>query len=74
MDPCLGPFTQTGDFYLWGHMKQLVYSTPIDTVDQLWQRLEDAREIIRQNRQTLENLQESLLRRATLCIQNGGGH
>jgi hypothetical protein len=49
------------DFYLWGYTKQLVYSTPIDTVDQLRQRLEDARKIIAQNRQSLESLQESLI-------------
>jgi hypothetical protein len=47
------------DFFLWGHMKDLVYSVPIDTIIKvLRERLENTATTIRNNRGTVEKLEE----------------
>lgn len=61
------------DFFLWGHMKQLVYAEPIDTLEQLTERIINAALRI-QNEQAFENVQHSLIRRCQACIQANGGH
>jgi hypothetical protein len=37
------------DFFLWGHMKQLVYVTPVNTIEELRSRIEDVAAEIRGN-------------------------
>jgi hypothetical protein len=58
-------------YFLWGYMKDLVYSIPIDTTEVLRKRVENAT-TIRNNREMLERVEESLLYR--YCIDNNGGH
>ncbi|KAJ8941037.1 hypothetical protein NQ318_015513 [Aromia moschata] len=36
------------DFYLWGHMKQLVYSEPVNSIEELTARTAVAAETIRE--------------------------
>jgi hypothetical protein len=38
------------DFFLWGYMKDLVYSIPNDTIEVLRERVENAAITIRNNR------------------------
>lgn len=61
------------DFYLWGHIKSLVYSAPIQTKEQLIQRIRDA----------FQNLDPQQIRQATgdavhkrllKCLNANGGH
>ena len=62
------------DFYVWGHLKQEVYRERIDTREQLQQRIHNAAHRITQNRNTLRNVYDSLLRRCNACIRVGGAH
>lgn len=61
------------DFYVWGHMKQLVYSTPVrDAMDLVARIVEAAARIQEQN--AFENIRRSTLQRFRLCSQHRGGH
>jgi hypothetical protein len=52
----------------------LVYSIPIDTIEVLRKRVENAVTTICNNRRMLENVEESFRRRLHYCIDNNGGH
>ena len=58
------------DFYLWGHMKALVYETKVYSRAALRDRILAAAEHIR----NYPNNIASLLMRAENCIAAGGGH
>ena len=60
------------DFYLWGHIKSLVYETEVTTCEDLWCRVQDSVENIRNTPGALECVRQSLLRRAAACIEQGG--
>jgi len=62
------------DFYLWGHMKTLVYETPVQSEMDLVARVAVAAGDIAEDRRMLSLLQESLQRRCQLCIEVGGSH
>lgn len=62
------------DFYLWGHMKQLVYHVEITTHQQLLERIQDAANQIRNDPNLILRVTESLVRRCEACIQAEGGH
>lgn len=72
--PARSPDLNPCDFYLWGHLKQLVYATPVDSVEELVDRIENAAQTIRQNPAVLSRVQESLIRRARACLDNNGLH
>jgi hypothetical protein len=55
-------------------MKDLVYSIPIDTIEILRKRVENAVTTICNNRRMLENVEEPFRRRLHYCIDNKGGH
>ena len=57
----------TWDFYLWGHLKTLLYSTPISNEDTLHQRIFYACRNIRNRPETSEMLRQSVIRRAQ-CV------
>jgi hypothetical protein len=59
---------------LWGYMKGLVYSIPIDTISVLRERVENNATTIRKNRGMLERVEELFRRRLHYCIDNNGGH
>jgi hypothetical protein len=61
------------DFFLWGYMKDLVFSIPIDTIQVLRERMENA-VTIRNNRGMLERVEGSFRRYLHYCIDNNGGH
>jgi hypothetical protein len=61
-------------YFLWGYMKDLVYSIPIDTIEVLRKRVENAATTIRNNRGMLERVEELSRRRLHYCIDNNGGH
>ena len=62
------------DFYLWGHMKTLVYETPIETEMELVGRIAVVAGSIAEDRRMLSCWQGSLQRRCDLCIRVGGRH
>ena len=60
--------------YLWGYMKAMVYRTPIQSVEDLTDRIMVAANHIRNNVDELRRVTNSLLRRAEACIRADGGH
>lgn len=64
MNPC--------DFYLWGHMKNLVYAEPIETREQLVVRIENAAERIRNNVEVLRKIPFNFRKRMRLCLRENG--
>jgi hypothetical protein len=68
--PDLIPF----DFYLWGHIKTIVYSAPIEIEETLHQRISDASTTIRERFGTFEIAQQSVIRCIHACTESGRGH
>jgi hypothetical protein len=56
------------DFYLWGHLKALVYSAPVLNVKTLHQRIVNACRTIQNYPRTFERLRHSMIRRGQACI------
>ena len=61
------------DYYLWGHMKTLVYETKVDSRAALRDRIFGAAEHIRNHPDIIASATQSLLMRAENCIAAGGG-
>lgn len=55
------------DFYVWGHLKSIVYSTPIEDADDLRQRVVDGCQQIRNIPGIFERVRQSMIRRAQMC-------
>ncbi|EZA54457.1 hypothetical protein X777_05723 [Ooceraea biroi] len=72
--PARSPDLNPVDFYLWGHMKELVYATPVETRDGLWQRVQKAADAVRNGPGVFERVRASTHRRAIACIRSGGKH
>ena len=62
------------DYYLWGHMKTLVYETGVDTGAALRDRIFGAAELIHNHPDIIASATQYLLMRAENCIAAGGGH
>jgi hypothetical protein len=62
------------DFYLWGHLKTLVYSATIESEDALCQCIFDACQTICNHPGTFERVQQSMMRHVHAFIVSGGGH
>lgn len=62
------------DFFVWGHLKSLVYKTPIQNVEDLRNRIQESCAIIRNTLGIFERVRQSMLRRTNACIEVGGGH
>jgi hypothetical protein len=62
------------DFYLWGHLKSLVYATPVNTQQELWQRVWAACYTVKTSPGVLERVRESTVRRARACVEVEGSN
>jgi len=62
------------DYYLWGHMKTLVYETKVDSRPALRNRIFAAVDHIRNHPDNSASATQSLFNRAEKCIAAGGGH
>ncbi|KAJ4434862.1 hypothetical protein ANN_23433 [Periplaneta americana] len=60
------------DFFLWGHMKQLVYETVVETEEDLAARITVAADAIADMPGIFERTRQSMVRRCTACIQANG--
>lgn len=60
------------DFFVWGYIKDIVYATPVNTREELLQRIENAAQTI--TPQHLLNVRHSLTHRSQLCVDQNGGH
>lgn len=72
--PARSPDLNSLDFFLWGHVKTLVYKTPIHTVEELRERIVTAFETIRNTPGIFERVRASMRRRIESCIISEGGH
>lgn len=62
------------DFYLWGHLKEIVYKTPVNTREELLERIENAFNTIRGDHNICRRVRRSLRRRLNVCNNANGGH
>jgi Helix-turn-helix domain (DUF4817) len=60
------------DFFLWGHVRNMVYEEPPTTKENMMDRIRDA--FGRINRNMLQNVNDSFLRRIQTCVQQQGGY
>jgi len=67
--PDLTPY----NYYLWGHMKTLVYDTKVESRAALRGRIFAAAEHIRNHPDNVDSATQSLLMRAEKCINIRGG-
>ncbi|KAJ8940238.1 hypothetical protein NQ318_016694, partial [Aromia moschata] len=56
------------DFFIWGDLKQKVYSVRIENEEQLWNIIQNT------NEETLRRVHFNFLRRIDFCINGNGGH
>ncbi|PSN39690.1 hypothetical protein C0J52_22256, partial [Blattella germanica] len=60
--------------YLWGHLKSLVYSSPVPDLESLRNRIVARSEDIRNIPGVWDRVRRSMRHRCEVCIQAGGGH
>lgn len=68
--PARSPDLSFPDFFLWGHIKDQVYKTPVTSIKALKRRIKKAIESVPQA--TLEALPHALLARCRACIRRRG--
>ncbi|PSN51231.1 hypothetical protein C0J52_10542, partial [Blattella germanica] len=61
-------------FLLWGCVTVIVYSTPVESVNELTERMFATFDIIRENREIFQRIRQNMVRRYTLCNEVGGRH
>lgn len=62
------------DFSIWSDMKAIVYKERINSREELWQKIQEAANVIKNNPQILFNIRRSLRKRIEKCIEVDGGH
>ena len=60
------------DFFLWGHMKSLIYETPVNSREDLVARIVAAAGEVQDKPDMLERVLHSIYRRYNTCVQVGG--
>jgi hypothetical protein len=69
--PSRSPDLTPMDFFLWGHIKALIYTSPVDSEGNLSSRIVQVAPTIRQQPDIFERTRQSLLCRRP-CIEVGG--
>lgn len=72
--PARSPDLNPLDFYLWGHLKNIVYSRPVANVEILRQRVEEGFQQIQQTPGIWERVRQSMMRRLEACVRANGSH
>jgi len=73
--PARSPDLTPMDFFLWGHLKDLVYERPVDSRDDLWQRIVQGCNKVRENSATIfPRVRENFVKRLRKCISENGDH
>lgn len=62
------------DFFIWGYYKDIAYARESLNEEELRQRIGEAGNVVRGNREAFRRLKENFLRRCRLCIAVGGRH
>ncbi|GBO16455.1 hypothetical protein AVEN_183384-1 [Araneus ventricosus] len=66
--------SQATGFFFWGHMKSLVYETPVDLAEDLVARIAVAADKINTTPGIFLRVRQSFLRRCELCNDTRGRH
>lgn len=72
--PARSPDMTPLDYFLWGHMKQQVYSTPIDSEADLHDRIINCASTIKNDREMIRRATQQIVMRAAMCLQQRGSH
>lgn len=72
--PARSPDLNACDFFLWGHLKDVVYSEPIATIEELENRIREACDEIRNSPGIFRRVQNNFARRLRACVNAGGAH
>lgn len=72
--PARSPDLNPLDFYFWGHLKQIVYTTPVESVDELQLRIINGFNTIRARPEIVQRVRHNLTRRIDGCLLAHGGH
>ena len=62
------------DFFLWGHLKSRIFSSPPANIEELRRRIVDETDVVRQDGDMIRRACQGMLHRAQLCIERNGGH
>jgi hypothetical protein len=62
------------NFFLWGYLKSLVYTSEIESVEELQQRIVDGCDAIREREGFSHRVGESVVKRLQACIEQNGSH
>ena len=62
------------DFFLWPHLKNSIFTTPINNLQELTERITTKCEEINNSPELLQRVIDGVKRRSRLCIQEGGAH
>lgn len=62
------------DFYIWGHLKAIVYSRSIKNIEILRQCFEERRQQIPQTPGIWKRVKQSMMQRLEVCIRTDGGY
>lgn len=62
------------DYYVWGHMKSLVYANTINSREELWDKIQNAANFIRGQENVFFNVRKSFMNRIRKGIEVGGDH
>ncbi len=60
------------DFFLWAHLKNNVYATNPQTIEELKINIEN--EIKKINVETLERVFDNMIKRVKFCLESNGNH
>ena len=70
--PPRSPDLTPHDFFFWGHIKNLVYVTPVPDQETLLARILAASDEVREMRDVLGRVRQNFLGRSYACIECGG--
>lgn len=71
--PARSPEFNSMDSFFWGYLKSLVYSTPVQTRNEMVDRIRFHCNVIKQNQGMLYKVQRNILRRLRKCVEVQGG-
>lgn len=72
--PARSPDLNPLDFCIWGFLKSLVYSTPVENIDDLRNRIIAGCETIRNTPGIFARIRQSMRRKLEGCVMAEGGH
>lgn len=72
--PARSPDLNPLDFCIWGYLKSLVYSSPVENIDDLRNRIIAGCATIRNSPQIFQRIRNSMRKRVDACIEAEGNH